>query len=305
MPKQTRPIIIGLGEILWDLLPGGKQLGGAPANFAYHAGVLGAEAHVVSAVGNDDLAAEIIARLDRLGVCRDLVCINRDHPTGTVSVKTDDRGKPSYAIQANVAWDHIPLSADLIDLAREADAMCFGSLAQRSRVSRATIRACLEAASGRGLRIFDVNLRQHYYDAEVVDTGLQMAEVLKLNDEELPVVAGLLGISGGTKEVLRSLLKKYDLRLIALTRGEKGAVLAARDQWSEQIAAPTKVVDTVGAGDAFTAVLAMGVLRGLALEVINRHACRLAAYVCSQPGATPDVPAELASGDSEGLLASF
>jgi fructokinase len=161
MHNRERPTVIGLGEILWDLLPGGRQLGGAPANFAYHAGALGAGAYVVSGVGNDDLGAEILARLDRLGVCRDLVCIDRDHPTGTVSVEMQDQGKPSYVIHENVAWDHIPLSADLIDLTREADAVCFGSLAQRSNVSRRTIRACLEAASDRCLRIFDVNLRQH------------------------------------------------------------------------------------------------------------------------------------------------
>jgi fructokinase len=288
-----QPIVIGLGEVLWDMLPGGRQLGGAPANFAYHTKILGAEAYVVSSVGDDSLGRDILAQLDRLGLDRRCVAIDAVHATGTVSVELDVQGKPSYVIHENVAWDNIPLTPELVELCRRADILCFGSIAQRSEISRATIRACLAATGGQCLRIFDVNLRQHYYDAEVIRAGLQAARVLKLNDEELPVVATMLGISGSEAQMLHSLLGDFSLDLIALTRGEKGATLVTGNRSSAQSVATGKVVDTVGAGDAFTAALAIGLHRGLDLDVINRHACRLAAYVCTRPGATPEVPEEL------------
>jgi len=253
---------------------------------------------VVSSVGNDALGRDILAQLDRLGLERRFVSVAPSHPTGTVSVELDGQGKPNYVIHENVAWDHVPSTPELIDLARRADILCFGSLAQRSEVSRATVRACLAATGERCLRIFDVNLRQHYYDAEVIEAGLQAAEVLKLNEEELPVVAVALGISGGEDQMLRSLLSGFRLELIALTRGEKGALLVADGRSSAQPAVAGKVVDTVGAGDAFTAALAMGLHRRLDLDAINRHACRLAAFVCTQSGATPNVPEEIAANHS-------
>jgi fructokinase len=293
-----QPIVIGLGEILWDLLPGGRQLGGAPANFAYNAKILGAEACVVSSVGDDLLGRDILAQLDRLGLDRHCVAVDSGHPTGTVSVELDEQGKPSYVIHENVAWDNIPLTPELVELCRRADILCFGSLAQRSGISRTTIRACLTATRGECLRIFDVNLRQHYYDAEVIRAGLQAAQVLKLNDEELPVLASVLGISGSEDQTLRSLLSGFHLKLIALTRGDKGAMLVGGGRSLVQSVVASKVVDTVGAGDAFTAALAIGLHRGLDLDVINRHACRLAAYVCSQAGATPVVPRELTLFDA-------
>lgn len=298
MSNDKKPLVIGLGEVLWDLLPDGKQLGGAPANFAYHAKALGADAHVVSSVGDDALGGEILARLDWLGVQRQFVSVDHKHPTGTVSVELDGQGKATYIIHTGVAWDYIPPTPGLLETMRKADAVCFGSLAQRSEVSRATIEACLAATEEQCLRIFDVNLRQHYFNVEVIEAGLQAARVLKLNEEELPVVADLLGIAGEQEDILDALLKKFDLDLIALTRGEKGSLLVAPGQLSAQAAIVGKIIDTVGAGDAFTAALAIGLLQGRNLDAINRCAARLAGYVCSQSGATPEIPEEFTRCDT-------
>ena len=290
---NPKSIIIGLGEALWDLFPGGKKFGGAPANFAYHARCLGAEAYVVSSVGQDDLGREILDRLDTLKLNRQFVAVDDAHPTGTVSVEVDSSGKPSYVIHQNVAWDFIPAMPGLSELAGRAAAVCFGSLAQRSAVSRQTIHDFLAATREGCLRIFDINLRQHYYDAATIVGSLELADVLKLNDDELPVVGQLLSLGGGRREVVAALRDRYDLRLVALTRGERGSTLVGPEGRSVHPGFPTTVADTVGAGDAFTAVIAMGLLRGLDLDAINEQANRVAAYVCSQPGATPDMPARL------------
>lgn len=290
---MNHPVVIGLGEVLWDLLPGGKQFGGAPANFAYHAQALGAEAYVVSCVGDDELGNEILARLDGLGLSRDYIAIDREHPTGTVSVELDAHGKPTYIIHEPVAWDFIPPLPQFLGLAGSADAVCFGSLAQRSDVSRTTIREFLAATRAECLRIFDINLRQQYYNVDTIAAGLEAADVLKLNDDELPVVARLLSISAAAEEeVLATLCRRYALRLIALTKGPHGSVLFAPDGRAVHPGLPTQVADTVGAGDAFTAVIALGLLQGLDLDTINAQANRVACYVCSRPGATPEMPAD-------------
>ncbi|MEI8372515.1 MAG: carbohydrate kinase [Planctomycetota bacterium] len=287
MSRNKSPVILGVGEILWDLLPNGRMLGGAPVNFAYHAAALGAHAHAVSAVGDDPLGREILDRLDTLGLSRQGVAVDHQHPTGTVSVELDAYGKPTYQIHEGVAWDFIPAVPATLRPAQHADAICFGSLAQRSEVSRATIRSLLGAAPEHCLRVFDINLRQHYYHTEILAAGLEAADVLKLNNEELPVVADLLALPGDEDAVLRGLLDRYDLRLIALTKGAGGSELASRHGRSVHSGVPTKVVDTVGAGDAFTAAVIMGLLEDLDLDTINERANRLASYVCSQPGAMP------------------
>ncbi len=295
MPRDGRPIVVGLGEVLWDLLPRGKQFGGAPANFAYHARALGARAYVVSCVGADPLGDEILGRLDSLGLNRDYVAVDAAHPTGTVSVELDAGGRPTYIIHENVAWDFLRPAPAMLSLAGAADVVCFGSLAQRSAVSRATIREFLAATGKDCLRIFDINLRQHYFDLDTITAGLSWATVLKLNDEELPVVARLLSIGGTEQEMLDTLCRRFDLRLIALTKGAQGSLLYKLGESSTQAAAAVEVADTVGAGDAFTAALSMGMLAGLGLDVINAHANRVARYVCSQHGATPPLPPELRS----------
>jgi len=288
-----KPIIVGIGELLWDMLPTGKQPGGAPANFAYHAQVLGGESRIVSAVGADALGKEIRERLKSLGLNGDSVSEDAIHPTGTTSVSIDAMGKPSYVIHEEVAWDYIRQSPDLLELARKADAVCFGTLAQRSEVSRSTIRAFLSKASSKAVRLFDVNLRQSFYSKEIIETSLELASVLKLSDEELPVIAGLLSIEGDTLTLMEKLGKRYNLRLIALTKGENGSLLYTEDRFFVHHGYRVEVVDTVGAGDAFAAALAIGILNGHDLDSVNDHANRLAAYVCSRAGATPEIPEAL------------
>ena len=291
--RANRFCLVGLGEVLWDMLPSGPQLGGAPANFAYHAAALGGEGAVASCVGSDELGRAILARLDSLGLDRTAVAIDAAHPTGTVTVELDEAGRPQYTIHENVAWDFISFSDSLVHLAARADAVCFGSLAQRSPGSRQTIEEFLDHTLKACLRIFDINLRQSFYSRQVLEGSLERCDVVKLNDEELPVVAGLLDLGGDEHDALAALLKRYPLRLAVLTKGSAGSVLLSPRGRSQMDGQQVRVVDTVGAGDAFTAAVAMGLLEGADLAMLHRRACRLAAYVCTQAGATPPVPEEL------------
>jgi fructokinase len=281
----SRPLILTLGEILWDLLPGGKQLGGAPANFGCHAAQLGADVRIVSAVGDDELGREILMRLRGHDLDTSLIAVDPQHPTGTVTV-TLAAGQPTYTIHERVAWDFIPATPALIDLAGRADCVCFGTLAQRGPDSRETIRAVLSRTRPDSVRVFDINLRQHYYDRGMIDGSLGRATVLKINDQEIATL--------GESPV--GLFSRFPgLRLIALTRGSDGSALYAADgsvaEHPGYPAAP--MADAIGAGDAFTAALAVGLLAGRSLTQINDVANRLASYVCTQSGATPPIPAEL------------
>jgi len=288
-------IILGVGEILWDLLPAGKVLGGAPANFAYHASAAGARGIPVSAIGRDALGQELLDSLARLGLDTSALAVDKLHPTGTVTVTIDDRGQPRYQIDEHVAWDFVPVSEVLIDLARQARAICFGTLAQRSPVTRTAIRTMLEAADQKAcLRVFDINLRQHFYDGDTIRESLTRADILKLNDEELPVVARILRAPHGSElETSRWLVQAFDLQMVALTRGGRGSLLVTPSAVSEHPGYPTIVTDTVGAGDAFTARLIVGVLRAETLDTLHDRANRLASYVCTQAGATPPIPRDL------------
>jgi len=284
-------VVVGLGEILWDLLPDGRQLGGAPANFAYHAEALGAQGVVVSCVGNDKLGKEILDCLEQLRLSHEYISVDKDHPTGMVTVEVDERGKPDYVIHENVAWDFIPLSSGLLDLAARADAVCFGSLCQRSEVSRDTVRKFLRATKQNCLRVFDINLRQSYYSREVIDSMLKLTNVFKLNDEELLLVAQILNIRGSESEILAELIAGYKLRLVVLTKGSKGSRLYTSEEDSVcKGFEPIEVADTVGAGDSFTAAVTVGLLNNKKLDTINENANRLASFVCSQRGATPKIP---------------
>jgi len=285
--------VAGLGEILWDLLPRGRQLGGAPANFAYHAAQLGLDAWIVSSVGADSAGEDIARALDALGVRRDVLAVSPRYPTGAVDVRVDENGEPEYNIRTDVAWDHIPWSRMLERLAGRLQAVCFGALAQRSPDSRATIRRFLEATAADCLRVFDVNLRQHWYSREVIVDSLRCANVVKLNDAELPVLAEMLGFVGDADSVLGRMLELYDLRMAALTRGAHGSVLRTPHERVEHPGFPVEVADTVGAGDAFTAALVAGLLFGLEPVRINEIANQLGAYAASKPGATPPAPPEL------------
>jgi fructokinase len=276
------------------MLPGGKQLGGAPANFAYHSQALGHRGVIASCVGDDDLGKEILNCMNKLDLDLRYIAVDSEHPTGTVTVKLDEAGQPDFTIHTGVAWDFIPCSPELLNLAAEVDAVCFGSLCQRSDVSKATVGKFLESTRPDCLRVFDINIRQSYYSKEIVNSMLETSNVFKLNDDELPIVAGLFGIGGSETDILAALTDRYDLRLIALTKGSAGSRLYTRDRDSIHQGLPvTDVADTVGAGDAFTAATAVGVLKGNDLDEINDHANRVAAYVCSQKGATPELPLEL------------
>jgi fructokinase len=292
--EKRKHLLVGLGEIIWDMLPEGKQLGGAPANFAYHAQALGGRGAVVSCVGDDELGKEILGRLEQLGLDRQYVAVDKAHPTGTVTIRLDQHGKPDYTIHENVAWDYIASDFSLLSLAVKADAVCFGSLCQRSPVSRETIRSFLASSRSDCIRLFDINIRQSYYNPDTVDTLLRLSNVLKLNDEELGIVAQLLEMQGSETQILDRLMERYNLRLIALTKGHQGSRLHSSDADSgcEGIT-PAKIADTVGAGDAFSAAVALGLLRGDDLDKINDHANRVASFVCSQAGATPELPDDL------------
>jgi len=292
MNKRSKDcsVIVGLGEVLWDMLPGGRQLGGAPANVAFHASGLGGRGAVASCVGDDDLGREIRRRLRAAGLDDKAVAISPSQPTGTVTVELDASGKPTFTIHRNVAWDFIPFNDVMSELARRADAVCFGSLAQRSEVSRETIRRFLEATQPECLRICDVNLRQNYFSREVLVGSFEAADVVKLNDEELPVVCGLLDLPPEGDAAMQGLLERFGLHLVILTCGPAGSVLMTPEQTSRRPASKVKVVDSVGAGDAFTAAVAMGLLLEGDLASVHDRAEQVAGYVCTQPGATPALP---------------
>lgn len=269
------------------MYPDGAHLGGAPANFACHAAALGAESWIVSAVGDDDLGGRAIEQLRGLGVLVEHVARDSTRATGRVDVALDPEKRPTFTIAPDAAWDHIPWSADLESLAGRVDAVCFGTLGQRSPVSRGTIGRFLRATRPQVLRMFDVNLRQHYWDRATIERSLEQASAVKLNEDELPVVAAACGIrESDALAALKALARRYELRLVALTRGPEGAILVAGDAESIEPAPFVNVVDTVGAGDAFTATLVCDALRGVPLAEINRHANAVAAYVCSHAGAT-------------------
>jgi fructokinase len=280
------PLVVGIGELLWDVFPEGKKLGGAPLNFTYHCVQLGAQGQAVSALGADADGEEIRRILESKNLPDTYVQADPDHPTGRVNV-TLEAGKPSYEICRDVAWDHIRLEENLRVLATRADAVGFGSLAQRSPLSRATIHAFLEAMRPEALRIFDVNLRQNFFSKEILTASLQRANVLKLSDEELPTLANDFGLTGDPIDQLHALRQMFDLRLVAFTRGGEGSVLVTAEETSDHPGLPTTVQDTVGAGDSFTATLCIGLLKKRALGEINQKASQVAAFVCSQAGATP------------------
>lgn len=285
--------VVGLGELLWDLLPGGRQLGGAPANFAYHAGALGAEARVISRVGSDADGHALVARLTQLGI--GTACIEEDPvaPTSTVTVSLGADGQPAYTIHENVAWDALAGEAAARQAVASADAVYFGTLAQRGETSRRTIRTLLGLVPKTSLRIFDVNLRQHYHSRAIIEESLALTDVLKLNETELPRLAAMFHLSGDERAQVDALARRFALRVVAYTRGGRGSLLRAAGAWSEHAGLPTIVADTVGAGDSFTAALALGLLAGWPLDTVNARATAIAAYVCSQPGATPSLPEPL------------
>jgi fructokinase len=295
-------LIVGLGEVLWDILPSGKHLGGAPANFAYITSLLGNRGVVASCVGKDELGDEALAQLQMLGLDTATVQRNPSHATGVVKAEVDGNGCPRFDIEQPSAWDFLEWNLEFEELARSADAVCYGSLAQRSAQSRATIRHFLEATRSDVIRVFDVNLRAPFYSAEVVRESMKLAHVVKLTDEEVPKVMEMLGFKhGDEKSSAEQLISCFDLALVCVTRGSRGSLLVNGSGFHEQPGIPVNVVDTVGAGDAFAAALIHHYLRGASLARMNREASRVGAWVASQAGPTP----KPVTGDLESSLAEI
>lgn len=288
--------VVGIGELLWDLLPEGERPGGAPANFAWHARALGADAVVVSCVGDDERGRTLVDLLNGHGLNTRFISVTGDLPTGVVTVELDPGGKPDFTIREDVAWDAIPVMPGLLELAAEADAVCFGSLARRSAHSRETIHRFLVETGQGCLRICDINLRQTWYDESVLRESLELADVLKLNEDELRIVGEVLSFGKEEAPVIDRLIEENSLQLLALTRAERGSLLCTKEQKVDHSGyLQEEIVDTVGAGDSFTAALTIGLLAGCDLDTISEQANRLAGYVCSSEGATPEIPDELKS----------
>ena len=287
-----KPYIVGLGEVLWDVLPEGKQLGGAPANFAYHVSQFGHDALAISAVGNDALGDETLEALNARHLQHLMPRV--DYPTGTVQVTLDDDGIPTYVIREGVAWDNIPFTAELEDVAQNTRAICFGSLAQRSPVSRATIQAFLNAMPKDSLKIFDINLRQNFYNKEIIREALTACNILKINDEELVLIGRLFEQPGlDIENKCWLLLGKYNLDMLVLTCGVNGSYVFTPGSVSFQETPTVEVADTVGAGDSFTGTFVSGLLAGKSIEETHRLAVGVSAYVCTCKGAMPKLPQEL------------
>lgn len=290
--KQGK-MVVGIGEALWDLLPEGKKIGGAPANFAYHVSQLGLSSCVVSAVGEDALGSEILDNFSAKGLCTHIATV--PYPTGTVQVEIDQVGVPQYVIREGVAWDNIPFTADLKALAQRTTAVCFGSLAQRSSVSRATINRFIDEMPKEKdtLIVFDVNLRQGFFTKEILDQSMARCNVLKINDEELIVISRLLGYPGtDLRSKCRALLQQYDLKILILTCGVNGSYIFTPESMTYQATPKVEVADTVGAGDSFTAAFVASIIRGKSVAEAHKRAVEVSAYVCTQAGAMPVLPTE-------------
>ena len=284
--------IAGLGEILFDVLADSEEIGGAPVNFAYHAGRLGADSAAISTIGDDERGRRATNELMDRELCLSGVSIDREHATGYVEARLDDQGVASYYFPDDIAWDHLKLNDIAKGFATQVDAICFGTLAQRNEKSREAIHAFLDAAP-QALKIYDINLRQKFYSKETIAQSLERTDVLKLNDEEIAVVAPMFGLEGCERDMLRTLQDEFDLKCSVLTRGDKGSLIIKGAEEVEHPGIGVKnIADTIGAGDSFTASVTIGLLMELPLDQISEHANRLAAHVCSCKGAMPAIPAE-------------
>jgi fructokinase len=285
---HTSHTIVGLGELIWDLLPSGRSLGGAPSNFAYHSKLLGERAVIASRVGDDEPGRAALHRLANTGLVADYVQLDGDHPTGTVSVEIDARGEPHFTVNPNSAWDYLEMNPAWAELAQGANAVCFGTLGQRHPRARATILSFLGLMRPAALRLFDVNLRHSFFTTEMLRQSLELASVVKFNSDELSIAARMLELQASDEEGLsRSLIEMFGLDLVAITRGGNGSLLFTQGRAVEHRGYSVHVADTIGCGDAFAAALAHCLLRGLPLEAANESANRMGAWVATQSGATP------------------
>lgn len=285
-------MIIGIGEILWDVFPQGKVLGGAPANFAFHVSQLGLNGCAVSAIGDDELGKEILHVLDEKRLSTHIEKVN--YPTGTVQVTLSGKGIPQYEICEGVAWDNIPFSDELETMAKRTKTVCFGSLAQRSAVSHATINKFLDSVPADAMKIFDINLRQHFYSKVLIEESLKRCNVLKINDDEVVLVSNLFGWNGMSEtETATRLMQDYKLDIVVLTKGTEGSYVFTPAETSFLPTPLVEVADTVGAGDSFTAGFVASLLKGRSISEAHRKAVEISAYVCTQHGAMPLLPDSL------------
>ena len=289
---SNKRFVVGLGEALWDVLPEGKKLGGAPANFAYHAGQFGLDTIAISALGEDELAAETIKALKEHGL--NYLMPHVPYPTGTVQVTLTGDGIPAYEIKENVAWDNIPYTPEIAEIAKNCRAVCFGSLAQRNVTSWATIRQFLDDSPADCLKIFDINLRQQFYTKEVIEESLKRCNILKINDEELVVIKRMYGYDDlDMRGICEKILAEYGLKMLVLTCGTNGSYVFAPGLTSYQDTPKVTVADTVGAGDSFTGSFCAAILNGKPMEEAHKKAVAVSAFVCTQNGAMPTLPPDL------------
>jgi fructokinase len=284
---NERFCVVAVGEIIWDMLPQGKQLGGAPSNFSCHIHSLGGDARLISRIGQDLMGNETLKIFQDRGISIANIQLDTYALTGRADVKLSSDGQPQFTIASDVAWDHIEADTKAIRTISQADAICFGTLAQRAQESREAITKLLSHAKPEALVVLDINLRAPFWNMEIIEQSLKMCNVLKLNDQELVILAEHFGLTGDTQHQLQQLADRFHLQALAFTRGGQGSMIMSHGEWSDHSGIKADICDTVGAGDAFTATMIMGLLQGDSLEHINQHANEVAAYVCSQPGATP------------------
>lgn len=293
MSENKKPVVIGIGELLWDMLPDGKRAGGAPINFVYHATQLGAEGYAISAVGKDALGDEIIKELEKAGI---KYCLTRnDHPTGHVNVILHD-GIPTYEIVEGVAWDYLTASPEAEKLVERADAVCFGTLALRSPESKKAVETLLSHVPETALRFFDVNLRGGYYSRELIEELLSKSNVFKINDEEIDVLKKLFGTNGDEDAVCREFIKRFGLKYMIFTAGEKYSAVYTETEKSFLPTPKVKVADTVGAGDSFSGAFVYNILTGKTLAEAHAAAVKISAFVSTKSGAWPFYEKEMTNG---------
>ncbi len=280
-----KKVIVGLGEILWDVFPSGKVLGGAPANFAYHVNQSGNKGYVISAIGEDDLGREILGHLTQKNLPH--IIQHTIYPTGTVQITLNRSGIPKYKITDKVAWDFIEFSPHVEELAKITSAVCYGTLAQRNYVTRSTFFRFFKSMPAESLKIYDINLRLNYYSKNIIEESLYVADILKINDEELDILSDLIHLSGNEIERCNQLITIYSLDMVMLTKGTEGSHIITGKCKSFLATPQVKVEDTVGAGDAFTAAFITSYMDGESIETAHRYAVDVAAFVCTKKGAMP------------------
>ena len=290
---MTRLKAAGIGELLWDVLPDLEKLGGAPVNFAYHFSGMGGEGIAISTIGKDYRGNKALRELENHGVHTEGISRTTRFPTGYVNAGVDRHGVASYSFPDDVAWDYLKINEFALKAAATLNCVCFGTLAQRGRNARETIHRYLNGCPADALKIYDINLRQNFYNKEIIEQSLKICNILKLNDDELLLLSQMFNLKGNNSDQMSSLLHRFGLDLVILTRGKAGSFLLTPDRYSEHPGTRTEIIDTIGAGDSFTAAAAYGVLSGEDLDRINATANQVAAFVCSRAGAMVPIPDHL------------